>query len=276
MRQEDFFKYILDLVNTNTQGLKFKGNFAYVRHGDAMYMYEQDSLNPYNVKKERYIAVAETTDENTPYREENKRNGWIKEYSFQFGARKKDTVIAALNELKDNIDIAGIVTIDSDKYSLKSTYPRYISKSKQQNGDIELTYAIAIFSDSVLTGSFGDEATITMNKVGQLAQSIIYDTIAISTGIGMNPSSKVTDELNATHEPISSKTTMVLDMYYDGTDLCKDIYKVASGKLSRKTKFDIQTVFDGITQSYTLWIEGGSYTFKKGVIFRMQISMVEV
>lgn len=276
MKQKIFYNYVLTAANLNTQSIKFKGNFAYVRVGDAMYMYEQDTNNPYNMRKERFVAMAETTDENVPYREENERNGWIKEYSFQFASRKKEDVIPALNELTQYFKDNPVATIDGAKYSFKATHPRFVSKSLQQNGDIELTYAITITADSVETGYFGDESTITLtDSVTNNYRSFIFDTIDINNATGFNPTNQITNENNVGNEPISRKMTGLIDMYYDGTALSKLIYGVLTGKSDRRTAFKMKIVFDSIITEYEFYIETSTITYKKGVVQRMRFNWVE-
>jgi len=286
MLQQEIYNYILMKANLTTQEITIKGNFVFLVIGDRPTMLEASTLNAFDTVKNKFIPMAETIDEEIPFRENNNRSDWVKQYAFQFPLRLKTEVITALNELRDYFYTHKTHTITDGStnytFDFKVSRPRLTAISPPQAGDVYITYSMQFTGVSIEHGKMSSGAVIKMRKDGVAALvTLLHDTITVSSKTAFDPLTLVDDIVNTKNNPLARGVGFQCEIYYDDSTtltkaLADDIYNSIGGKLARTTKFDFETVFNGITSTYECYISGGSYVFKDGLVQKLIFEMVEV
>jgi hypothetical protein len=273
---------MLDKANDetiNTQGVKIRGNYVFVRVNDNTQMLDESTYNSYDTVDTDFVAMAEIISQETPYVEANNRSGWVKRYAFEFDIRDKTKVLAALQEVRDYFfeNTVQSITDDSTTYKMnvKVSRPMFVS-NRQGAGTIFTSYYIDFFADMVETGYYGNEATHTMCINGGTLQSVILDQAIIGSATAMNPSNDLTSEGNTSNQPTARSVTFQFILNYDGTALSKSILSSVEGIGSRETTYDYRKVFDSVTRNYEFRITGGSAIYKNGVVLTINFNGVEV
>lgn len=285
MIDKTIFQLMLDKCNDatiNTQGIKFKGNFVFVRVNDNQQMLEASTYNPYDSELNDFVPCAEIISQETSFVEDNNRSGWVKRYAFTFDIRDKDKTLTALQQVRDYFRENSTQTITDTvdtvdtvyKLNVKVSRPSFMG-NQADAGTIYSTYYMDFFADMVETGYFGNEITHTMALSGGIHQSVILDSVTIGSATATNPSNKLTVEANTNNKPISRGVTLQFILDYDGTALNKSIMSVVKGTTSRETIYEYKEVFDGVTTEYDFIITGGSVVSKKGVIVQVNFSGVQ-
>ena len=285
MIDKTIFQLMLDKLNDetiNTQGVTFKGNFVFVRINDNQQMLETSTYNPYDSELADFVAMAEIVSQETAFVEENNRSGWVKRYAFSFDVRDRDTVLTALQQVRDYFRANSIQSIVDTVDTVDTTYNMNVKVSRPSfmgnqpdGGTVFSTYYMDFFADMVETGYYGNQATHTMAVSGGTKVAINEDSITISQATVTNPSNKLTSEVNTSNRVVSRGVSFDFTLNYDGSTLHKTIRRIIDGKVSRETRFDYRKVFNGDTYDYDLVITGGSCVYKKGVLVQLQFNMVE-
>ena len=280
MIDKKLFELILSKLNDdsiNTQEVTFKGNYVFVRINNTQTMMEASSYNAYDLTQKRYIAMAEITSNPTDFVEENNRTDFVKDYAFQFPTNLQDEALEALQEVFLYFRSNNVQTVIDDvtyKVLIKPSRPRFLG-NQQQAGGIDSTYGMTFFMTLIETGEFTNTATHQMALTGGTLQDIFIDDVTIASQTAMSPSNILTSEVNTKSEPVARGMAFTFSLYYDGTVLLKNILSVVEGKTSRETRYDYEKVFDGVTQSYTLYITGGSVSYKNGLVHKIQFTATE-
>ena len=279
MIDKKIFQFMLDTLNDeNTQGVKFKGNYVFVRVNDNLQLLEASTYNPYDTVLSDFVAMAETVSQPTDYVEANNRTGWVKQYTFQFDVRNKDTVLEALQEVYNYLKLNNVQEIVDDetyKFVLKPTRATFVG-NQQGAGTVFTTYSMNLFAETIETGYYGNESTHTMAVHNGTLQSIIIDQVVIGSNVATNPTNDITSNVNTTHKAISRGVTLQFVINYDGTALNKTILGLVEGIGNRETTFDYRKVFDSVTSDYEFLITGGSVVYKNGVVIQIRFNGVEV
>ncbi len=269
----------LNHIDQNPNSVKFKGNYKHLIINDKSVMKEASTNNPYDLADTTFVPMAQIVSKEIPFVEKNNRAGWTQQYAFYFPERNADAVLAVLQNTRDYYYENPQQTITDDstdyKFIFKVTRPEKVMTSPPQAGEVWYTYILQFQTTSIETGEFCNAFDIEMKLTGETYQDLIWDNVQIQSGIQMNSSNKVTDTNNMENEPIGRNTSGTMEVYYDGTDLLKSIYKVVSGKDARTTTYLIKTTFDSIPQEYNIRISGGSFVLKMGAVFKIIFTWVE-
>jgi len=283
MLAQQMWSKILTVINDETinpDSVSFKGNYHHLIINDRSTMIEASTTNPYDTVKNEFVPVSQTTTKEIAFVEKGvNRAGWLQQYAFYFPESKKVEVLAVLENVRDYFYENPKQTITNDsidyKFTFKVSRPEKVMTSPPQAGELWFTYIMQFQATSLEKGSFCGEFDIEMKQTADEYQDLLWDSITIQSGIQMNPSNKVTDTNNIENAPIGRSTSGTMEIYYDGTNLLKSIYKVVSGKDPRTTTYDFQTTFDSIVQEYHVRILGGSYVLKQGAVFKLIVNWVE-
>lgn len=280
MIDKKIFQFMLDTLNNeNTQGIKFKGNYVFVRVNDNIQLLEASSYNPYDTVLSDFVAMAETVSQPTDYVEANNRTGWVKQYTFQFDVRKKDAVLEALQEIYNYLKLNNVQEIVDDetyKFVLKPTRATFVG-NQQGAGTVFTTYSMNIFAETIETGFYDDEVTHKMNVKGSTVQTIIKDTATIGSATSMDVDNDITDNVNTSNEPVARGVSLQFVINYDDSTFQRVLRKVIEGKSSRETVFTYEKKMPNETaETWDFLVVTGNVVYKKGVLLQLAFNGVEV
>lgn len=281
MIDKKIFQLMLSKLNDdtiNTQGVKFKGNFVFVRMNDYQTLASASTYNPYDTVNSKYIGVAEIVSIPTDYVESNNRTEWLKTYAFQFRANMKDEALEALQEVYLYFKSNTVQTIVDDttyKLILRVNRPK-LEGAQQQAGSMSIMYSMDLAAVTIETGYYGNEVTHEMGLGTATPTEIIADNVSINSLCVTNPKSSMTENKNTTHKFIGRTNTLKMQIYYDGTTLTNAILNVIEGKLDRDTEFVYQRTINSVTVSWDIKISSGNIVYKTGQVMMLNIDCVEV
>jgi hypothetical protein len=127
---QKIFDYFIEQLNSNTDGLVYKGNFLFRFETDRLSVYEPVEGKLVN-EEVKYRPVALTTSEDVPFVENNNRVDWLLEVGMLV------PINGDAYDATTDLDYANIqsvcramngssITVDGTKYSVKvSPYPKY-------------------------------------------------------------------------------------------------------------------------------------------------------
>ena len=281
MIDKKIFQFMLDKLNNtsiNTQGVKFKGNYVFVRVNDNLQLLEASTYNPYDTVLSDFVAMAETVSQPTDYVEANNRTGWVKQYTFQFDVRNKDTVLEALQETYNYLKVNNVQEIVDDetyKFVLKPTRATFVG-NQQGAGTVFTTYSMNLFAETIETGFYGDEAVHKMAKFGLTPNEVIMDSVTVGSAVSMDVDNDITENANTGNEPIARGVSLQFVLNYKGTALEREIRQVIEGKEDREKTYVYQKEFDTATETWTFRIVTGNVVYKKGGLIQLAFNGVEV
>ena len=285
MIDKTIFQLMLDKCNDatiNTQGIKFKGNFVFVRVNDNQQMLEASEYNPYDSKLNDFVPCAEIISQETSFVEDNNRSGWVKRYAFTFDIRDKDKTLTALQQVRDYFRENSEQTITDTVDTVDTEYTMNVKVSRPSfmgnqadAGTIYSTYYMDFFADMIETGAFANGVVHTMALRGETKVACGEDTITISQATTVNPSNKLTASANTENRPVSRAMSFDFFLNYNGSDLHKEILSILDGNGDREQRFDYRKVFGTVTRDYDIIITGGSVVYKKGIVLQLRFKAVE-
>ena len=285
MIDKTIFQLMLDKCNDatiNTQGIKFKGNFVFVRVNDNQQMLEASTYNPYDSELNDFVPCAEIISQETSFVEDNNRSGWVKRYAFTFDIRDKDETLTALQQVRDYFRENSEQTITDTVDEVDTEYTMNVKVSRPSfmgnqadAGTIYSTYYMDFFADMIETGAFANGVVHTMALRGETKVACGEDTITISQATTVNPSNKLTASANTENRPVSRAMSFDFFLNYNESDLHKEILSILDGNGDREQRFDYRKVFGTVTRDYDIIITGGSVVYKKGIVLQLRFKAVE-
>lgn len=281
MIDKKLYELILGKANDetiNTQGVPVKGNYVFVRYNDRQTLTEASTYNAYDKVEREFMGMAEITSTPTDFVEKNNRTDFIKEYAFQFSSKRKDESLEALQELflyfrENNVQV--VVDDVTYKVLIKPHRPRYLGSTTTSAGKVFVLYGMQFFMTLIETGEFTNTATHEMRISGGTYQDLFIDDVTIANQTAISASNLLTSEVNTKAEPVSRAINFSFSIYYDSSVLVETILGVIEGKTSRETLFDYQKVFDGVTRAYTVYITGGTVSYKLGSVHKITFNATE-
>lgn len=274
--EKELYNYILGKFNSeNTKGVVFKGNYVFVRVGDTVSMAQATTYNAWDTKDTSFVPLAETVSNETPFAETVNRSGWVKRYVTMFSTKDKDNVIGAMEEIRDYFFNNKTHTIDGFTFDFKVGRPQF-SGTEVTGGAIYAIYYMDFFADMMENGYYGSSSVHKMALDGGVLQDLLIDDVTESVGIAVDTANDLLSEINTKNVPISNGVTKQFNVYYDSSVLLETILKQIQGKHTREQIYDYSVTFDGVTQTFELYMIGGSVVWKNGVPVRLLFNMVEV
>ena len=234
---------ITDYIVTKLNGygnVKFKSNYVFdFRQNQTGLQFTVFNISgtQLDFTELEFVPVSEVVNQNTPYVENNKRDGYVKTFAFPIRIKdgltfkEDDSHYQALITLRDELN-GSVDTVNGQKTSFKVTYPRY-DKRFLNGGEWYGIFVLDFYLTTVQEGYFCNESTISIRKDGETTyHELDFIEFSQPTGADTITVGDVSDN-NRTKDIVSRySTSFTLSFNYFGGTLEDELYQAQMGQVS--------------------------------------------
>ena len=275
MFKEEVYNKVVEVLNLNTQGLKFASGYdlVYYQSGVPTAVFTSTE-SKFDYKKESVIPVAEEYNQETPFFDIADRSDYVCQYQIMFRLVDLAKVKTALEEYRAYFLANKYHSIDGYNVTFKVT-----RGAKQSTYDIGAGNLLGRYKlDVYLTASKGylvkDTDIWEIKEYGTetYTQLEIIDDICASD---YNDQSSI-KTIAMTHYLTSGNFTAKFRIPYDGDTLSELIYNQIMHKSADfNTLFDLRETLNGNVKEYTVVINNGARTKKLNEPLFLEFNVVE-
>lgn len=268
---QDIYDRFVELLNDNTDGLKYEGNFIFQFHTDSMDIYQ--TVTGTLVKELlEYSPVGVTSRLPIPFVENNKRIDW----ALEFGILVR--IHGQKYEAETDLDYANIkrVTTLLQGTVYEATSKRYTFKTQDPNivGMIVMgayKYAlvtVAMNVTEIAFGRFGQEFTWTLDGT-----SIDVTNATITSTRGYRTTNNKSDQANDYNVTINR--SVVIELTFNFNDEANVVSEIM-GKSDLSLQHTLRCTYNSVNYDYVVTAESAPTNLQRGSVVRPTIRFVEV
>jgi len=275
--------YIVDKLNAE-EGVQFRSNyvldFVQTTTGAQFTLF---NVNRHEIEMDtiEFVPVSEVVNQNTPFVEKNKRDGWIKTFAFPlkikngFQFDEDDLDYQALISLREGMN-GSVDTISGKKVSFKVTYPRYDQKALS-GGDWYAVMVMDFYMTTISQGFFCNEFSVNIKRTADATyHELDFIEFSLPTGADSITVSDVRTNNNSVTRQARYTTQFSLSFNYFGGALENELYEYQMGKGNPRTEYDLRLIHESGTYDYTVSVTAGTPLWKLGTVDRISIDLKEV
>lgn len=270
---QKIFDYFITQLNSNDDGLVYKGNFLFRFETDKLRVYEP--LEGKLVNEEvKYRPVALTTSEDVPFVENNGRVDGLLEVGMLVPIQ--GDVYDATTDL-DYANVKSVcgamngssITVDGTKYSIKvSPYPKYrgwtFLGETAQYAILSVTFNLT----EVTSGNFTQDWTISVD--GDELDFVNAIPTSNKRFYTANDKSNNTNDYN---NPVGRSFMLEVTFNYNGeTGLLAEV--MSANALTQE--HTVVLTFGETSYSFNMVVESAPMTLVRGGVMQITVRMVEV
>ncbi len=266
------FDYILTLLNDNTDGLEYRGNYIFKFYEEKMTVLE--AVSGKLVSDEIDITpVSILTKVPIPFVESNRRIDWMLELGFLVriqGSEYDPLVDLDYANIKSVLDAlqGNVVTNNNKRYAFKTQAPNYngfsfLGKSKWAILTTTLNITELTF------GYFGNDSVWTVDSTAVDVTQVTKTSVK-----SFYAANKKNDLTNDYNKAISRSVVIEMTFNYNAqTDLLSEV----NGKQTLTKTYTVSETFNsGTAVTYTMIVESASEIQIKGTVKQLIVRFVEV
>lgn len=270
---QKIFDYFIEQLNSNTDGLVYKGNFLFRFETDRLSVYEPVEGKLVN-EEVKYRPVALTTSEDVPFVENNNRVDWLLEVGMLV------PINGDAYDATTDLDYANIqsvcramngssITVDGTKYSVKvSPYPKYrgwtFLGETAQYAILSVTFNLT----ETTSGNFTQDWSISID--GSELDFVNFSPTSNKRFYTANDKSNNTNDYN---NPIGRSFMIEVTFNYNGETGLLDEVMSQSALTQEHT---VVLTFGEVSYTYTMVVESAPMLLVRGGVMQITIRMAEV
>ena len=261
MFKELLFDEVARVFNEETTvGLKFVGNKDLVWYDNVPYLIDKTSLNPFDWEETEVIPISEEYNQETPTVNPLDRSDYVVQYQLYFRLDNLENIKTALEEFHAYFQSNRQTVIDGYNVAFKVTRGEKQSTWAVGAGNYWGRYTFSVYATASKAYISKDTNGWYIREVGETEYykiPVIKEMIGYATTPNPDTSEEYTTFTNQFYS-----NTFKLQAQYDSSDFMKELNGLARGIVTDiNTKYEVYSVFDGVTSSLTTMIvSGASYT----------------
>ncbi len=276
MFKEEVYNKVVEVLNLNTQGLKFASGYdlVYYQSGVPTAVFTSTE-SKFDYKKESVIPVAEEYNQETPFFDIADRSDYVCQYQIMFRLIDLAKVKIALEEYRAYFLANKYHDIDGYNVTFKVT-----RGAKQSTYDIGAGNLLGRYKlDVYLTASNGylikDTDIWEIKEYGTTTYTQLQTVDDLCASDYNDLPSKKTTKMS--HNLTAGNFTGKFRIPYNGDTLTETIYSQIMHKSTNfKTAYDLKETLNGVTREYRVVINNGARTKKLNEPLFLEFNVVEL